>query len=104
MASPRWDLPEYVDAMALDIWVAKDWIAHSAIGTGGTSQALASRVASDSELEVDQSGGDHEEVPPLPGLSGPKVQAQDLEDVVLEKGPWAVTPGVCWVWRIFVVV
>src|SRR5882672_3402310 len=103
-ASPRWELPDYVDAMALNVREAKDWISRSAIGTGSSTQAPAPKATSDGESEVDRSGGDHEEVPPLPGLSRPKVHAQDLEDVVLDKGPWAVTPGVCWVWRIFVVV
>ena len=80
--------------MALDVRVAKDWISHSAIGTGGSSQALTPKVASNCELVVDQSGGDHKEVPPSPGLAGLKVQAQDLEDIVLDKGLWAVMPGV----------
>ena len=60
------------------------------------------KATSDSESVVDQSGGDREEVPLSPGLAGPKVHAQDLEDVILDKGPWAVTPGVCQGWRIFV--
>src|SRR5882672_627204 len=88
--------------MALDIQAAKDWISHSVIGTSGSSQALALKATSNGELEVDQSGGDHKEVPPSPGLAGPKVQTQDLEDVVLDKGPWATTPGVHQGWRIFV--
>src|SRR5882672_8201377 len=104
MASPRWELPEYVNAMALDVRAAKDWITHSAIGTGGSSQAPMPKAASDGKLEVDQSGGDREEVPPSPGLAGPKVQTQDLEDVILDKGPWAATPGVCQGWKIFVAV
>jgi len=88
--------------MALDVWEAKDWIAHSMIGTSGSSQALMPKAASNGELEVDQSGGDHEEVQQLPGLAGPKVHTQDLEDVVLDKGPWAAMLGVCQGWRIFV--
>src|SRR5882672_680304 len=88
--------------MALDIREAKDWISHSAIRTGGLSQALVPKAASDGESEVDQLGGDHEEVLPSPGLSGLKVHAQDLEDVVLDKGPWAATPGVRKGWRIFI--
>src|SRR5882672_9267738 len=104
MASPQWELPNYVDAMALDVQAAKDWIAHSAIRMGGSPQALAPKAASDGKSEVDQSGGDHAEVPPLPGLSGPKVQTQDLEDVILDKGPWAVMPGVRQGWKIFVAV
>src|SRR5882672_11340521 len=66
MASPRWELPKYVDAMALDIRAAKDWITHSAIGTGGSSHALTPKATSNGELEVDQSGGDPKEVPPSP--------------------------------------
>ena len=93
-ASPRWELPEYVDAMALNVQVAKDWIAHSEIWTGRSSQALTPKAASDGELEVDQLGGDHEEVPLLPSLARPKVHALDLEDIILDKGPWAMTPGV----------
>src|SRR5882672_277287 len=103
-ASPRWELPEYVDAMALDVRVAKDWIAHSAIGTGGPSQAHALKAPSDGESEVDPSGADREQVLPSPGPAGPKVQTQDLEEVVLDKGPWAATPGIRQGWRIFVVV
>src|SRR5882672_8727539 len=102
MASPHWELPEYVDAMALDVQVAKDWIAHSAIRTGGPSHAHAPKAASDGESEVDQSGGDHKEVPLSPGLARPKVQTKDLENIVLDKGPWAATPGVRQGWRIFV--
>src|SRR5882672_3522339 len=101
MASPLWELPAYVNAMALDVWAAKDWITHSAIGTGRSLQALALKATSDSESEVDQLGGDHEEVPLLPGLSRLKVHSQDLEDVILDKGPWAATPGVHQGWRIF---
>src|SRR5882672_5966842 len=88
--------------MALDVQEAKDWISRSAIGTGSSTQAPAPKATSDWESEADQSGGDREEVPPSPGLSGPKVHSQDLEDVVLDKGPWAATPGVCQGWRIFV--
>jgi len=88
--------------MALNVQEANDWISHSTIGTGSSSQALTPKAASDGESEVDQSGGDHEEVPPSPGLSGPKVHAQDLEDVILDKGLWAATPGVHQGWRIFV--
>ena len=101
-ASPRWELPEYVNAMALDVQAAKDWIAHSVIRTGGSSHAHAPKAASDGESEVDQSGGDHKEVPPSPGLARPKVQTKDLENIVLDKGPWAATPGVRQGWRIFV--
>src|SRR5882672_4417764 len=101
-ASPRWELPEYVDTMALDVREAKDWISRSAIGTGSSTQGPGPKAASNGESEVDWSGGDREEVPPSPGLSGPKVHAQDLEDVVLDKGPWAATPGVHQGWRIFV--
>src|SRR5467141_3355356 len=103
-ANPRWELPEYVDAMALDVRAAKDWIAHSAIGTGGPSQAHALKAPSDGESEVDPSGADREQVPPSPGPAGPKVQTQDLEEVVLDKGPWAAMPGICQGWRIFVAV
>ena len=53
MASPRWELPEYVDAMALDVRAAKDWITHSAIGTSGPSQAHALKAPSDGKSEVD---------------------------------------------------
>jgi len=88
------ELPEYVDTMALDVRAAKDWITHSVIRMSRSSQALALKTASDGKLEVDQLGGDHEEVLPSPGLSGLKVQAQDLEYVVLDKGPWATMPGV----------
>ena len=90
--------------MALDIQAAKDWIAHSAIGTGGSSHALVPKATSDDEAEVDQSGGDPEEVPPSPGPAGPKVQTQDLEDIILNKGPWATTPGVHQGWKSFVAV
>src|SRR5882672_7649704 len=69
-ASPRWELPEYIDAMALDVWEAKDWISRSAIGTGGSTQGPGLKATSDGESEVDWSGGDCEEVPPSPGLSG----------------------------------
>src|SRR5882672_402574 len=102
MASTRWELPEYVDAMALDVREAKDWISHSVIGTGGSTQALAPKATSDGESEVDQSGGDHEEFPLLPGLAGPNFHTWDLEDVILDKGPWAATPGIRQGWRIFV--
>jgi len=88
--------------MAVDIWEAKDWIAHTTIGTGGSSQALALKAASYGESEMDQSGVDQSGVPPSPGLAGPKVHTQDLEDVVLDKGPWAATPGVHQGWSIFV--
>src|SRR5882672_3319271 len=88
--------------MALNVQEANDWISHSTIGTGGSTQALAPKAASDGESEVDQSGGDHEEVPPFPGLARLKVHAQDLEDVILDKGLWAAMPGVCQGWRIFV--
>jgi len=88
--------------MALDVREAKAWISRSAIGTGGSTQGPAQKTASDGESEVDRSGGDPDEVPPSPGLSGPKVHAQDLEDVVLDKGAWAATPGVRQGWRIFV--
>ena len=94
MDSPRWDLPEYIDAMALDVQAAKDWISHSTIGTGGPSQALVLKATSDGESEVDRLGGDHEEVPLSPSLAGPKVHTLDLEDIILDKGPWAMTPGV----------
>src|SRR5882672_7079056 len=72
MASPRWELPEYIDVMALDVWAAKDWITHSAIGTSGPSKALTLKATSDGESEVDPSGADREEVPPSPGPAGPK--------------------------------
>jgi len=90
--------------MALDVQAAKVWIAHSVIGMGGSSQAPAPKATSDGESEVDQSGDDHEEVPPSPSLTGPKVQAQDLEDVILDKGLWAAMPAVCQGWRIFMAV
>jgi len=88
--------------MALNVRVAKDWIAHSAIGTGGPSQAYVLKAPSDGELEVDPSGADRKGVPPSPGPAGPKVQTQDLEEVVLDKGLWAAMPGIRQGWRIFV--
>src|SRR5882672_4083191 len=90
--------------MALDVQAAKDWIAHSAIGTGGSPQALVLKATSDGKSEVDQSGGDNEELPPSADLAGTKVQTQDLEDIILDKGPWAATPGVRQGWNIFVAV
>src|SRR5882672_12543667 len=50
-ATPRWELLEYVDAMALDVCAAKEWIAHSAIGEIGASQGPMSvtKVPSDGE-------------------------------------------------------
>jgi len=95
MASHRWEVPEYINVMALNVWAAKDWISHSTIRTSGSSQALTLKAASDGKSEVDPSGGDHKEVPLSPGLSRLKVHAQDFEDVILDKGPWAMTPGVC---------
>src|SRR5882672_130749 len=46
-ASPRWELPDYIDAMALDVREAKDWISHSAIRTGSLTQGPAQKAASD---------------------------------------------------------
>src|SRR5467141_3226217 len=46
------------------------------------------KAPSDGESEVDPLGADCEEVPPSPGPAGPKVQTQDLEEVVLDKGLW----------------
>src|SRR5882672_5730374 len=37
-ATPKWELPEYINAMALNVRAAKEWITHSAIGTLGASQ------------------------------------------------------------------
>ena len=74
---------------------------YSAIRMGGSSQVLVPQATSDGELEVDQSGGDNEAGLLSPGLVGLKVQTQDLEDVVLDKGLWAATPGVRQGWRIF---
>jgi len=54
-ASPRWELPDYVNAMALDVQEAKDWISRSVIRTGGSTQGPAQKAASDGESEVDQS-------------------------------------------------
>jgi len=42
---------------------------------------------------MDQLGKDNKELPTLSHLV-PKVLAQDLEEVVLDKGPWVVTPAV----------
>src|SRR5467141_890872 len=46
-ASPLWELPDYIDAMALDVREAKDWISRSAIRTGSSTQGPAQKAAND---------------------------------------------------------
>ena len=89
--------------MADDVCAAKDLIMHNMVGAAGPSQLVGPvpKAASDGESEIEESVGDHEELLTLSRLV-PKVLAQDLEEVVLDKGLWVATPAVHRGWEIFV--
>ena len=81
--------------MADDVCAAKDLIACNMMGMVGPSQVVGPvpKAASDSKSEIEESVDDHEELP-MPSHLVPKVLVQDLEEVVLDKGLWVVTPAV----------
>jgi len=88
-----------------DVRAAKDLIARNMMGMAGPSQVVrpVRKAASNGESEIEESVDDHKELLTLSHLV-PKVLAQDLKEVVLDKGLWAATPAVHRGWKIFVLV
>ena len=81
--------------MAHNVCTAKDLIVRNMMGTAGPSQVVGPvhKAASNGESKIEESVDDHEELP-MPSCLVPKVLVQDLEEVVLDKGLWVVTPAV----------
>ena len=100
-ATPRWELPDYVNELALDLHNTRDWVTHTRFMVGPTSQPVspAPQVASEGESEADQLDDIAED---QEFLVIPKVQVQDLKENVLNKGAWAATLAVHHGWKIFI--